>query len=153
MATLEETLKDINHFISDVKELYPLDVAAAAETSASLISDRIGETGINAEGSQLGDYTDGVYKNKRANIGHPIGFVNLRFTGAMWNDLSLIGVKSNGLVTTATIGAKFPENNDKLFYNSVRYNDEILDINQEEEDIINSFLDDKLQVLADKNFK
>ena len=70
----------------------------------------------------------------------------------MLRDIKLIEVKSVGTTTIATIGAITPEQDDKMFYNAVRYNDELLDLNQEETDIINDELDESLQNIADKNF-
>jgi hypothetical protein len=152
MASLENTLLSIKKFIKDVEEQHPKNVAAAALSAASLIIDRVGETGISSDGSQMGEYSDGLYKQKRAKKGHPVGFVNLRFTGEMWNDVKLIRDKTDGILTVATIGATRPENDAKLFKNSVRYNDEILALNDEEASILNDDLDNKLQEIADKNF-
>lgn len=153
MPTIEETLDNIKNFIEDVKIEHPENVSAAAISAASLISNRVVETGENSSGVQLGEYSDGMYKNFRASKGREIGFVNLSFTGDMWNDVGVLNVQSDGVLTVATIGASNSENDEKLFYNSVRYNDEILDLNEEEALLINDDLDNKLQIIADKNFK
>ena len=153
MPTLESTLSNIRNFISDVESLHPKFVAAAAITATGLIGDRVGETGVSADGSQLGEYSDGVYKKKRADKGHPTGYVNLRFTGAMWHDVKLLDVNTTQGLTVATIGGTLPDTQDKLFYNSVRYNDEILELSSSEESVINDYLNNQLQNLADKNFR
>ena len=149
---LEQFLIQSENFIIEVLQKLPNAVTGAAIEAASEIDRRITESGQNADGGQLGNYTDGVYKQKRQKIGHTTAFVNLQFTGDMWRDVGVVASKTQGSITTATIGAKFKESDDKLFFNSVRYNDEILELKQQEEDNAAEFIDDAMQEIIDKNF-
>lgn len=153
MPDITQFVNNVKNFVRDVEESYPDTVAEAAISAASLIQNRIQETGLGSNGSQLGEYEEGIYKTKRAGRGLPTSFVNLTFTGDMWNDIRLLEVKKNQGLITATIGAQFQENDDKLFYNSVRYDDDILNITSEEEEEIAEVLDDGLQALANLNFE
>jgi len=152
MATLEAFLQQTRNFIQDVEQKMPIAVTGAAIEAASEIDRRITESGQGSDGSQLGEYTDGVYKNKRAKKGLTTAYVNLQFTGDMWRDVGVIDTKTQGNITTATIGAKFKESDDKLFYNSVRYNDGILELSQQEADNAAEAIDEALQLIANKNF-
>lgn len=152
MATLDQFISQAKNFLKDVEEVYPDTVAESAITAASLIQNRIQETGIGSDGSQLGEYTNDLYKQKRAARGLPTSYVNLDFTGDMWRDIKLIEVKTSRGLTTAKIGAQFQENDDKLFYNSIRYDDDILAVTSEEEEELAEILNDGLQALVNLNF-
>jgi len=149
---LEQFIKQTENFIFEVLQELPNAVTAAAGQAASEIDRRISETGMNASGSTLGHYTDGVYKKKRQKIGHTTAFVNLQFTGDMWREIGVTDTKTQGTITTATIAGKFDETNDKLFFNSIRYNDDILVLSQLEEDNAAELIDDAMQEIIDKNF-
>ena len=62
---LEQFLIQSENFIIEVLQKLPNAVTGAAIEAASEIDRRITESGQNADGGQLGNYTDGVYKQKR----------------------------------------------------------------------------------------
>jgi hypothetical protein len=155
MATLElqQFLQQSRNFVRDIEEKLPNAVTAAAIEAASEIDRRITESGQNSSGAQLGDYTDGVYKQKRQKRGLTTAYVNLQFTGDMWRDVGVIDTKTQGNITTATIGARFKDADDKLFFNSVRYNDGILELNQQEAANAAEVIDDAMQEIINANFE
>jgi len=150
---MEQFLKNSRAFIAEVKSQNAVWLREAGESAISLVDRRITESGRTAGGTQLGDYTDGVYKKKRQDKGLTTSYVNLAFTNDMWSDVGIINVVTGANIARLTIGASFQENKNKLVYNSVRYNDDILEVSQSEEDKLAKIMDVNLQLTANKYFK
>ena len=150
---LDQFILESRGFVSEIEKELPNLLSEVAVNANSLIQLRVQETGINASGTKLGDYSDGVYKSTRSDRGLPTNFVNLTFTGRMWSNIDIISVKSQGGTAKVQVGASIEENEDKLSFNSVRYEDEILEVSESEEEELDIVMDAGVQQIADKFFK
>lgn len=103
----------------------------AASTVFAEHKPRIFEKGEAADGTKIGEYVDGPYKQKRLVKGREVDFVNLEMTGAMKKDYQLTARGSE------IVGFGFSNQTelDKAEYNETRYGKKIFELSQSEADL------------------
>ncbi len=108
---------------------------AAALTVFAQHKPRIFEKGIAADGSKIGSYEDGVYKDKRAKRGRETSFVNLEMTGSMKKDYqpTKSGIVGYGFSNTTEAA--------KADYNEDRYEKAIFALTEQERELYTRTLD------------
>lgn len=147
---LDEYINNMRKFTQEVEQNIPDIMVQSANDGLADIENRITTTGKNEFGEQIGEYVEGRYKEFRQDRGLETDFVSLRNTGRMWSNTKIVGVKTNGFLTTVTIGGDLKETQDKLEWNADRYDNDILALSDSEIENISKGVDHQLQVLANK---
>ncbi len=108
---------------------------AAALTVFAQHKPRIFEKGLASDGSKIGSYEDGAYKDKRQKRGRETSFVNLEMTGSMKKDYqpTKSGIVGYGFSNTTESA--------KADYNEDRYEKAIFALTEQERELYTRTLD------------
>lgn len=124
-----------------------------AITSKTLIQKRIQTTGKNSKGGQLGEYSESYKKTRQRQPGRlQVAFVDLTFSARMWANIGAQQETMNGDKITVKIGTSNSEDEKKLVYNTIRY-DEVLSISKEEQELIGNSLVSEVSEFLQKEFQ
>ncbi|MCA9497108.1 MAG: hypothetical protein KC589_09255 [Nanoarchaeota archaeon] len=179
---LQQGIEAIDSFIQALSKEIPDIMVETAISGKSLIQNRIQESGINADGSSLGNYSEkdvpafffkgksnnqggesyidaqieeggGVsYADFRRANGLQTNFIDLTFSGRMWSNIGVKNIASGNNKTTVTIGAKTDDNELKLFYSEKRFGD-ILQISKGEKEELELIAENRIETLAKRYLK
>ncbi len=107
----------------------------AALTVFAVHKPRIFEQGLAGDGSGIGEYVDGPYKEKRRKRGREVDFVNLEMFGSMKKDYqpTRSGVVAFGFSNTREA--------EKADFNEIRYKKEIFVLTDAEAELYTTTLD------------
>lgn len=137
--TPDEAIEKMQQFRTKLIASLPDFSTRAAMDATGLIVHRIQEEGDNAEGSQLGNYTEGPYKKKRQKRGRQVEYVDLTMTrggAGMFGSTGIVTqVVEPGIVRTKVAGRdEFTQK--KLDWNAERYDTDLLKVNDKENQLI-----------------
>ncbi len=150
MADLDDVINALRNTADELDEEIPRLLLEQEITAKSLVQDRIQETGKDAKGGQLGQYSDTKipafffigkgtkatdaklkvlsdegkkisYEDFRKLDGKQGSYVDLTFTGQMWRDTGLVQQQVSKSNTVIVIGQKTERSEKVAGYNEKRY--------------------------------
>lgn len=147
MPTAEEFMENLNSALNrTADEMEPIMVAAALEAKG-LLSRRIHAEGFGRR------YTSRAYVALRIKRGMQVRFVDLTFTGKMFQNWQLPGSYREDLKVGGYVGGTDDETKNKLKWNKSRY-PEFDKLNDKEKSIIaESHIKPRLLKILNKNLK
>jgi len=154
MAKSFNSISDFNNYMKSVISLIVNDMLnvslVSGNETATVISERIRNTGKKGDGKRIGKYSPFTkrIKNKK---GQENSFVNLTDTGDMWKHFKVIENNVANKNITTVIGGQDEFTNQKLTDNTDRYKD-FLGLTKKEEKILAAAFDAELQIVLDKYF-
>lgn len=145
---LEQYIQELRDFASNVQRNIPEIMVQAANDGLADIETRITSSGQDEFGNVFGHYVEGRYKDYRREKGLEADFVTLQNTNRMWSNISIVAVKTAGFLTTVTIGGQLEETQNKLEWNSDRYETDILALSEQEVADITDTVEKEIEILA-----
>lgn len=179
MADLNDVIKALLKTADQLDEEIPALLLEQEITAKSLVQDRIQETGQNAQGSKLGDYSDTKvpafffigkgtkatdaklkvladegkklsYEEFRKLDGKQGGYVDLTFSGQMWRETGLVRKEVSKKQAVIVIGQTSERSEKIAGYNEQRYGN-FLQLNEEEISIIAEDMSAGVEDIINKN--
>lgn len=146
--TPDELEHNINELIAELQTRVPEILTETALAAKSMVQRRIQDTGMDATGKKMEDYSDD-YAEYRVENGRQIGHVDLNFHGQMWGATGLIAESSDGAFFTSKVGGRDVLTKDKLRGNSDKRGD-VLRVSREEEKILSEGFEEQVMQIVDK---
>lgn len=143
--TPEEFQNNLDNAIEKtVVGLFPA-MQEAALTGKALVARRVQNIGFGRQ------YKTGRYKELRRKKGYEIRFVNLTFTGKMFQGWTVPSSERNGLVVRGLVGGINKEVQNKLKWNSSRFPNFDKPTEEEKGIIIDNLIKPRLKELLQQN--
>jgi len=154
MAKSFNSISEFNNYMKSVISLIVNDMLnvslASGNETATVLSERIIDTGKKGDGKRIGTYAPSTKKRKKKK-GDESSFVNLTDTKYMWEHFEVIENVKSGKIINTVIGGTDQDTNDRLQWNTDRYKD-FLGLTKKEEKILAAAFDAELQIVLDKYF-
>jgi len=154
MAQSFDNIHSFNAYMKGVIGYIVNDMLGAAEVNANegatLLSQRIIDTGKKGDNKRIGVYSPST-KKKKIKEGRTSSFVNLQESEQMWNNFAVIDNSIQGKVIKTIVAGKNELANNKLEWNADRYGD-FLTLTKTEEKILAKAFDSELQIILNKYF-
>lgn len=179
MASADEVVRKLRQTATELEQAIPDLLLEQQITAKSLVQDRIQETGKDADGGQLGDYstrklpalfflgtgakaTDNKlrklaqegkrisYKDFRKLDGKQNKHVDLTFKGQMWREIGLKKEGKEGKKVFVTIGPRTDRSEKVADFNTERYGN-FLELSDDELEIITLDMADAVQDIVNNN--
>jgi len=116
MASLTEISRRINASIPKLSVIAANGELLAANESLGAITYRIFNEGLKADGSPIGQYKNKYYQKRRSSKGRQTKYVDLQFTGDLFNSINVGELNGKPAVGITTKYGK-----DVAGYNEERY--------------------------------
>lgn len=146
---LEQFQKAMGNLFKDVAKAIPNMTQERALTAKALIVQRIRTRGIEADGSEFPEYSEG-YKKVRQKAGRQVDHTDLTFTGRMLNNLQIVSTGRDSSGYFVEISAKAVDEVKKLRYNEEHYGD-FLKTSKQEEKLLTQDFEADIQDIINKN--
>lgn len=179
MASIDELSKKLKQAADELEVEIPNILLEQEITAKSLVQDRVQETGKDAKGGQLGDYSTKkipafffIGKGKKAtdnklrklarekkNIsysdfrqldGKQSAYVDLTFTGQMWRQTGLVQKQITNKKSVIVIGQTTERSEKVADYNTIRYGN-FLELSESEVEIITQDFAAEVEDIINRN--
>jgi len=158
MAQTFDNIHSFNAYMKGVIGFIVNDMLGAAEvngnTGATLLSQRISDTGKKGDNKKIGKYAPSTKKRKERE-GKLSSFVNLQNSeqpqDQMWGNFGVVENSIQGKVIKTIVSGTNEFSNEKLGWNADRYGD-FLTLTKTEEKMLAKAFDSELQIILNKYF-